>query len=97
MEVGGTVARAEGRGGGQDQLLFDDAGFGMVLGQLGQTLLQRVPQEVQALGRLAQTGLCLQHGCGAALTHVHQDKAVIGNLLTATFIPMPRFIQHIHM
>lgn len=62
VEVGGAVVRAEGGGGGQDQLLFDDAGFGMVLGQLGQALLQRVSEEVQALGRLAQTGLRLRSG-----------------------------------
>lgn len=46
VEVGGAVARAEGRGRSQDELLFDDAGFGVVFGQLCQTLLQRVPQEV---------------------------------------------------
>jgi len=34
VEVGGAVAGAEDRGGGQDQLLFDDAGLGMVLRQL---------------------------------------------------------------
>lgn len=67
MEVGGAVAGAEGGGGGQDQLLFDDAGFGVVLGQLGQTLLQGVPEEVQALGRLAQTGLGLGRRRAAAL------------------------------
>lgn len=66
VEVGGAVARAEGRGRGQDQLLFDDAGFGMVLWQLCQTLLQGVSEEVQALGRLAQTRLCLRSRRGAA-------------------------------
>lgn len=44
--VGCAMARAEGRGRSQDKLLFDDTGFGVVFGQLCQTLFQRVPQEV---------------------------------------------------
>lgn len=54
------MARAEGRGGSQDQLLFDDVGFGMVLWQLCQTLVQRIPQQVQPLRRLTETRLRLQ-------------------------------------
>lgn len=46
VEIGGAVARTEGRGRSQDELLFDDAGFGVVFRQFCQTLLQRVPQEV---------------------------------------------------
>lgn len=54
------MAGAEGRRGGQDQLLFDDAGLWMVLWQLCQALVQRISQQVQTLGGLAQTRLCLQ-------------------------------------
>lgn len=59
VEVGGAVAGAKGRWGRQDQLLFDDAGLGMVLWQLCQSPVQRVPQQVQPLRRLAQTRLRL--------------------------------------
>lgn len=39
VEVGGAMARTEGRGRSQDELLFDDAGFRVVFRQLCQTLL----------------------------------------------------------
>lgn len=54
------MAGAERRRGSQHKLLLDEAGFGMVLGQLAQALVQRVPQQVQPLGRLAEAGLGLQ-------------------------------------
>lgn len=60
VQVGGAVARAEGGRRSQHQLLFDEAGFGMVLGQLAQTVVQRVPEQVQPLGRLAETRLGLR-------------------------------------
>lgn len=59
VQVGGAMARAERRRRSQHELLFDDAGFGMVLRQLGQTLVQRIPQQVQPLGRLAEARLSL--------------------------------------
>ena len=64
-EVGGAVAGAEGWRGGQDHLLLDEAGLGVVRGELGQPLVQGVPQEVQALGRLAQEALGLGRGAGS--------------------------------
>lgn len=60
MDIGSAVAGAESRGGGQHELLLDEAGLGMILGQLHQPLLQRAPEQVQSLGRLAQTTLSLQ-------------------------------------
>lgn len=59
VDVGGAVAGAEGRGGSQHQLLLDEAGFGMILRELHQPLLQRTPEQVQTLGRLTQTTLSL--------------------------------------
>ena len=63
-QVGGAVAGAEGRRGGQHQLLLDEAGLGVVRGQLRQPLVQGVAQEVQTLGRLAQEALGLRRGGG---------------------------------
>lgn len=60
MYIGGAVAGAESRGGRQHQLLLDEAGLGVILGELLQPLLQRAPEQVQTLGRLAQTTLRLQ-------------------------------------
>lgn len=60
VDVGSAVAGAEGRGRGQHQLLLDEAGLGMVLGQLLQPLLQGAAQQVQTLGRLAEAALSLQ-------------------------------------
>lgn len=60
MDIRGAVARAESRGGGQHQLLLDEAGLGMILGQLLQPLLHRTPEKVETLGRLAQTTLSLK-------------------------------------
>ena len=59
MDVGGGLAGAEGGRGGQGQLLLDQTGLGMVLRQLPHTLLKGLPQEIQPLGRLAQTRLGL--------------------------------------
>lgn len=85
------MERAEGRGRSQDELLFDDTGFGVVLGQLRQTLLQRVPQEVQTLGCFAQTRLCLRGGHGAALVHIYETsigtKPYSGGLRALNFFP----------
>lgn len=60
MDVRHALVGAEGRRGGQKQLLLDDAGLGMVLGELQQPLLQSAPQQVQALGGLTQTRLSLR-------------------------------------
>lgn len=60
VDVRGAVAGGERRGGGEHQLLFDEAGFGVVLRQLLQPLLQSTPEQVQALGGAAQTALGLQ-------------------------------------
>lgn len=49
MDVRRALVGAEGRRGGQEQLLLDDAGLGMVLGEVQQPLLQSTPQQVQAL------------------------------------------------
>ncbi len=53
------MAGAEGRGGGQHQLLLDEAGFGMILRELQQPLLQSAADQIQTLRRLAQTTLSL--------------------------------------
>lgn len=60
MDVGGAVTRAESRGRCQRQLLLDEAGLGVILGELQQPLLQRAPEQVEALGRLAQATVSLQ-------------------------------------
>jgi len=59
VDVGRAVAGAEGRGGGEHQLLLDEAGLGVVLGELLQPLLQGAAEQVQALGRLAEPTLGL--------------------------------------
>lgn len=60
MDVRRALVGAEGQRGGQKKLLLDDAGLGMVLGELQQPLLQSAPQQVQALGGLTQTRLSLR-------------------------------------
>lgn len=60
VDVRRAVAGAERRGGGEHQLLLDEADFGMVLRQLLQPLLQSTPEQVQTLGGAAQTTLSLR-------------------------------------
>lgn len=62
VHVRGALLGAERRGRGQHQLLLDEAGLGVILRELLEPLLQGAAQEVQTLGRLAQTALGLQRG-----------------------------------
>lgn len=49
MLIDSGIASTEGRRRGKDELLFDDAAFGVILGQFTETLIQRMTQKVQLL------------------------------------------------
>lgn len=60
VHIRGALLGAERRGGGQHQLLLNEAGFRMIFWELLEPLFQGAAEEVQTLGRLAQTTLGLR-------------------------------------